>query len=200
MTNGTTRVSRKGPAQAPLLLGNAAEQHDDRHPGLSQYVVNTIPRVRELSGRKVDIIGPGQGDIEPRFAPRFRPDLRDYIGFGATDHGSVVIDAMRVPGCSESLWQQRYDSNHTQAMNSCQEKFPSSTDSGAPAASTSRARLRPAERGIGEVGQVVVQGEGRGDRGRFVAVGDRSQQVAVQPGCGSQVVGHIGQVGEPEPP
>jgi hypothetical protein len=97
-------------------------------------VVNAIPRVRELSGRKVDIIGPGQGDIEPRFAPRFRPDLRDYIGFGATNHGSVVIDAMRVPGCSESLWQQRYDSNHTQAMNSCQGKFPSWAGCGASAA------------------------------------------------------------------
>lgn len=94
----------------------------------AEYVVNAIRRVRELSGRKVDIIGHSQGGTEPRFALRFWPDLRDevddYIGLGATNHGSVVIDAMCVPGCSESLWQQRYGSNYTRAMNSYQETFP----------------------------------------------------------------------------
>lgn len=94
----------------------------------AEYVVNAIRRVRQLSGRKVDVIGHSQGGTEPRFALRFWPDLRadvdDYVGLGATNHGSVVVDAMCVPGCAESLWQQRYNSNYTQAMNSYQETFP----------------------------------------------------------------------------
>ncbi|MGK3209270.1 lipase family alpha/beta hydrolase [Amycolatopsis sp. MEPSY49] len=94
----------------------------------AEYAVNAIRRVRELSGRKVDVIGHSQGGTEPRFALRFWPDLRDdvddYVGLGATNHGSVVIDAMCVPGCSESLWQQRYGSNYTRAMNSYQQTFP----------------------------------------------------------------------------
>lgn len=94
----------------------------------AEYVVNAIRKIHKLSGKKVDIVGHSQGGTEPRFALRFWPDLRnmvdDYIGLGATNHGSVVINAMCVPGCSESLWQQTFNSRYTQAMNSYQETFP----------------------------------------------------------------------------
>ncbi|WP_245975667.1 esterase/lipase family protein [Amycolatopsis palatopharyngis] len=94
----------------------------------AEYVVNAIRKVYETSGNKVDIVGHSQGGTEPRFALRFWPDLRDkvddYIGLGATNHGSIVINAMCVPGCSESMWQQKFNSHYTQAINSYQETFP----------------------------------------------------------------------------
>lgn len=94
----------------------------------AEYVVNAIRKVHALSGDQVDVIGHSQGGTEPRFALRFWPDLRpmvdDYIAFAATNHGSVVVNAMCVPGCSESLWQQNANSRYTQAMNSYQETFP----------------------------------------------------------------------------
>ncbi|WAL68731.1 lipase [Amycolatopsis cynarae] len=96
----------------------------------AEYVVHAIRYVHQLSGRKVDIIGHSQGGTEPRFALRFWPDLRsivdDYIALGATNHGSVVVDAMCPPvaGCAPALWQQTYNSHYIQAMNSVQETFP----------------------------------------------------------------------------
>lgn len=97
----------------------------------AEYVVNAIRAVHRLSGQQVDVIGHSQGGTEPRFALRFWPDLRpmvdDYIALGATNHGSVVINAALcnpATGCSEALWQQTLNSNYVQAMNSRQETFP----------------------------------------------------------------------------
>lgn len=96
----------------------------------AEYVVNAIRYVHRISGRKVDILGHSQGGTEPRFALRFWPDLRpmvdDYVAFGATNHGSLVVNAMCPPvaGCAPALWQQTFNSNYTRAMNSGQETFP----------------------------------------------------------------------------
>ncbi|GAB3581542.1 hypothetical protein GCM10027445_53560 [Amycolatopsis endophytica] len=96
----------------------------------AEYVVNAIRYVHRISGRKVDILGHSQGGTEPRFALRFWPDLRpmvdDYVAFGATNHGSVVINAMCPPvlGCAPALWQQTLNSDYVRAMNSGQETFP----------------------------------------------------------------------------
>ncbi|MFE3001002.1 hypothetical protein ACFXG4_39205 [Nocardia sp. NPDC059246] len=95
----------------------------------AEYIVNAIRVVYELSGRKVDIIGHSQGGTEPRFALRFWPDLRalvdHYIGFAATNHGSVLVDATcnGVIGCVPAGWQQGTGSNYVRALNSGQETF-----------------------------------------------------------------------------
>jgi hypothetical protein len=96
----------------------------------AEYVVYAIRYVHRISGHKVDILGHSQGGTEPRFALRFWPDLRpmvdDYIAFAATNHGSIAINALCPPvtGCAPSLWQQTYNSQYVQAMNSYQETFP----------------------------------------------------------------------------
>ncbi|WP_224390006.1 triacylglycerol lipase [Pseudonocardia sp. ICBG1293] len=96
----------------------------------AEYVVHAIRHVHALSGRKVDVLGHSQGGTEPRFALRFWPDLRamvdDYIALGATNHGSIAINAALctpATGCAEALWQQTLNSHYTQAMNSYQETF-----------------------------------------------------------------------------
>lgn len=95
----------------------------------AEYVVHAVRYVHRTSGRKVDILGHSQGGLVPRFALRFWPDIRamvdDYVGFGATNHGSFVVNALCPPavGCSPSLWQQTADSDFTRATNSRQETF-----------------------------------------------------------------------------
>ena len=93
----------------------------------AEYVVNAIRTVRARTNRKVQVIGHSQGGNLPRFALRFWPDVRpmveDYIGFAATNHGSVLIDSMCVPSCMPALWQQMDNSDYVQAMNSHQETF-----------------------------------------------------------------------------
>ncbi|MBB3053187.1 hypothetical protein FHS23_004230 [Prauserella isguenensis] len=95
----------------------------------AEYVVHAVRHIHQATGRQVDILGHSQGGLVPRFAMRFWPDIRpmidDYVGFGATNHGSFVVDALCLPplGCSPSLWQQTATSNFTQATNSHQETF-----------------------------------------------------------------------------
>jgi hypothetical protein len=96
----------------------------------AEYVVHAIRHVYRISGRKVDVLGHSQGGNVPRFALRFWPDTRrmvdDYVGFAATNHGSVAVNTMCLPpaGCAPALWQQNFNSNYVQAMNSHQETFP----------------------------------------------------------------------------
>lgn len=96
----------------------------------AEYVVFAIRHVNRISGRKVDVLGHSQGGNVPRFALRFWPDTRrmvdDYVGFAATNHGSLTVNAMCPPvtGCAPALWQQTFDSNYARAMNSHQETFP----------------------------------------------------------------------------
>ncbi|TDT82137.1 triacylglycerol esterase/lipase EstA (alpha/beta hydrolase family) [Arthrobacter sp. AG258] len=93
----------------------------------AEYIVNAIRQVRATSGRKVDLLGFSQGGLAPRFAMRFWPDTRDmvddYVALGATNHGSMTVDGMCVPGCAPALQQQRLNSAFTQATNSYQETF-----------------------------------------------------------------------------
>ena len=95
----------------------------------AEYVVHAVRDIHRTSGRKVNILGHSQGGLVPRFALRFWPDIRamvdDYVGFGATNHGSYMVNALCPPGagCSPSLWQQTADSAFTRATNSRQETF-----------------------------------------------------------------------------
>ncbi|UVJ38949.1 hypothetical protein [Arthrobacter sp. CJ23] len=93
----------------------------------AEYIVHAIREISATSGRKVDVLGFSQGGLAPRFALRFWPDLRDMVddvvALGATNHGSLTVDAMCAPGCAPALQQQRLNSAFAQATNSHQETF-----------------------------------------------------------------------------
>ncbi|GAA2787714.1 lipase [Saccharopolyspora taberi] len=93
----------------------------------AEYVVHAVREISGASGHKVDIVGFSQGGLVPRFALRFWPDIRagvdDYVALAATNHGSLTVDGMCVPGCAPALQQQRYHSELTRATNSYQETF-----------------------------------------------------------------------------
>lgn len=87
----------------------------------TEYVVHAIRRVHQMSHRKVDVVGLSQGAIQPRWALRFWPDLRnrvdDYVSMAGTNHGSVFADAACAAGsCIESLWQQRTSGSEFQRV------------------------------------------------------------------------------------
>ena len=95
----------------------------------AEYIVHAVRHIREISDRPITLLGHSQGGTVARFALRFWPDLRpmvdDYIAFGATNPGSVVIRALCPPvlGCAPSLWQQISGSLFVSALNSGQETF-----------------------------------------------------------------------------
>jgi hypothetical protein len=77
----------------------------------SEYVVHAIRVVARRSGRPIDVVGLSQGALQPRWALRWWPDLRnlvdDYVSMAGTNRGSVFADASCVTDCIPSLWQQR---------------------------------------------------------------------------------------------
>jgi pimeloyl-ACP methyl ester carboxylesterase len=89
----------------------------------SEYVVHAIRAMSDASKRRVAVIGHSQGGLQPRWALRWWPDVRekvsDYIGFAAPNHGTSVIDAgmLCARGCAPSLFQMRPDSRFLAALN-----------------------------------------------------------------------------------
>jgi triacylglycerol esterase/lipase EstA (alpha/beta hydrolase family) len=77
----------------------------------TEYVVHAIRVIARRSGRPIDVVGLSQGALQPRWALRWWPDLRnlvdDYVSMAGTNRGSVFADASCVSDCIPSLWQQR---------------------------------------------------------------------------------------------
>lgn len=94
----------------------------------AEFVVHAIRTVHARTGKRVQIIGHSQGGLEPRWALRFWPDVRalvdDYIAFAPPNHGSVVVPLLCVPDCAPSIWQMRWGSTLSDALNSYAETFP----------------------------------------------------------------------------
>jgi hypothetical protein len=94
----------------------------------AEYVVNAIRTMYGRAGHRIAIIGHSQGGMVPRWAFRFWPDTRamvdDEIGLSPSNHGTLDADAVCIPGCAPSFWQQRDVSDFIKALNSYQETFP----------------------------------------------------------------------------
>jgi hypothetical protein len=58
-----------------------------------------------------------------RFWPDTRSMVDDLVGLSPSNHGTLDADAICVPGCAPSIWQQRSDSHFIGALNSYQETF-----------------------------------------------------------------------------
>ncbi len=91
----------------------------------SEYVVNAIRRVNAWSGRKVDVIGHSQGGLQPRWAIKYWPDVRqrvdDFVMLGAPNHGTYVANVLGLAGCTGACLQMKAGSQFLNALNAGDE-------------------------------------------------------------------------------
>ena len=77
----------------------------------TEYVVHAIRVLAHRSGRRISVVGLSQGALQPRWALRWWPDIRnlvdDYVSMAGTNHGAVFGDVSCATDCIPSLWQQR---------------------------------------------------------------------------------------------
>ncbi|WP_203336985.1 lipase family alpha/beta hydrolase [Nocardioides limicola] len=83
----------------------------------ADYMVYAIRKARELSGRKVAVIGHSQGGSHPLWAMTFWPDVRaavdDYIGLAPGVTGTRLGDVVCASGsCAAIAWQVRFGSTY----------------------------------------------------------------------------------------
>jgi hypothetical protein len=79
----------------------------------SEYVVHAIRAMADATGAKISVVGLSQGGLQPRWAIRWWPDIRervdDLVMIVTTNHGAPFADAScAAPPCLPALWQQRY--------------------------------------------------------------------------------------------
>lgn len=79
----------------------------------AEYVVHAIRAMSDAARAKISVIGLSQGGLQPRWAIRWWPDIRervdDLVMIVTTNHGAPFADAScAAPPCLPALWQQRY--------------------------------------------------------------------------------------------
>ncbi len=94
-----------------------------------EYLVYAIRTMYALAHRRIAVMGHSQGGMSMRWALRFWPDTRsmvdDVVGFSGSNHGTTVLSPSACsPGCPPADWQQLYESDFIQALNSDVETFP----------------------------------------------------------------------------
>ena len=88
----------------------------------AEYVVHAIRTVAAASGQRIDVIGHSQGSLEPRWALRWWPDLRnlvdDNVGLGGPHHGASGADQVCMTGsCAPAAQQMRTGARFLAALN-----------------------------------------------------------------------------------
>jgi hypothetical protein len=108
------------------LPGADAENMDDIQ-NRADYLVYAIRTMYRASGQRIAMIGASQGGEAERWALRFWPDTRalvaDVIALDSPNHGSLTVNGLCAITCAPALWQQTYESQFIQALNSGQETF-----------------------------------------------------------------------------
>ena len=104
----------------------------------AEYIVYAVRKIYKKALRekerglrqktRINIIGHSLGGTIPRFSLRFWPDIRrmiyHLIAFGATNHGTIMADAVcSLTSCPTAVTQQRTNSSFLCALNSYQETF-----------------------------------------------------------------------------
>jgi hypothetical protein len=94
----------------------------------AEYVAYALREVRNRTGRRVAVVGHGQGALAARMALRFWPDLRDdvsdLVALAPPNQGTAAFDASCARACPPAYWQQRPGSMLISAVNSRQAGFP----------------------------------------------------------------------------
>jgi hypothetical protein len=108
------------------LPGAAAENMGDIQ-NRADYLVYAIRTMYRASGQRIAVVGASQGGEAARWPLRFWPDTRtmvaDVIALDSPNHGSLTVNALCAITCAPALWQQTYDSQFIQALNSGHETF-----------------------------------------------------------------------------
>jgi hypothetical protein len=79
----------------------------------------------ERSHGRVNVVGFSQGPLEPRWAIRFWPDVRNsvdhLVALAGVNHGWSQTDAYCASDCIDAYWQMRPDSRFLAALNAGDE-------------------------------------------------------------------------------
>jgi triacylglycerol lipase len=78
----------------------------------TEYVVHAIRKMSDATGTKISVVGLSQGGLQPRWAIRWWPDIRervdDLVMLATTNHGAPFADgSCALSPCLPALWQQR---------------------------------------------------------------------------------------------
>jgi pimeloyl-ACP methyl ester carboxylesterase len=91
----------------------------------SEYVVYGVRAISSRTGRKVDLMGLSQGGLEPRWAVRWWPDVRervdDLVDIVTPNHGFGGADFLCMNACPEAIWQMKGSSAFIGALNATDE-------------------------------------------------------------------------------
>jgi triacylglycerol esterase/lipase EstA (alpha/beta hydrolase family) len=95
----------------------------------SEYVVFAIKKMAKDSGDKVAVVGYSQGGLEPRWALKYWPELRqlvsDYVGIAPASHGAdTAAQLCGLPaGCGPSILQMSPGSKLLKALDTGPQAF-----------------------------------------------------------------------------
>jgi len=91
----------------------------------AEYVVYAIRFMAEQSHRKVDVVGFSQGPLEPRWAIKYWPDVRNLVGdlvaVSGVGHGFTETEAICSSECIAPFWQMKPGSRFLKALNAGDE-------------------------------------------------------------------------------
>lgn len=78
----------------------------------SEYVVHAIREMSDTTGLKIAVVGVSQGGLQPRWAIRWWPDVRerinDLVMLATPNHGALFADlSCALVSCLPALWQTR---------------------------------------------------------------------------------------------
>ncbi|MGH9038542.1 MAG: esterase/lipase family protein [Acidimicrobiia bacterium] len=91
----------------------------------TEYVVHAIRAMAARSGSKVDVVGFSQGPLEPRWAIKWWPDIRnvvdDMVAVAGVGHGFTETEVICSQSCIAPFWQMKPDSSFLAALNAGDE-------------------------------------------------------------------------------
>jgi triacylglycerol lipase len=91
----------------------------------AEHVVYAIRTIADRSQSKVDVIGFSQGPLEPRWAVKFWPDVRDQVdhlvALAGVNHGWTQTKYYCSSDCIDAYWQMKPDSRFLAALNAGDE-------------------------------------------------------------------------------
>lgn len=91
----------------------------------AEYVVHAIRVMAERAGGKVDVVGFSQGPVEPRWAIKWWPDIRnlvdDMVAMAGVARGFTETYVICASSCIRPFWQMKPDSRFLAALNAGDE-------------------------------------------------------------------------------